>query len=140
MDTQTGISLFNTAAALAKTIFDVAQKMKADDKKQLMDIYDQLGDLKRKAGDLEDENRDLKERLRFKSDEYEFRSPFFYDKRFPERPLCPKCLKEFQRDSPMSDEQGTNDRYRRCLVCRNPVEVKAGQPIHRRVTPGSPWG
>lgn len=49
-------------------------------KHQIELVLDQLHELKRGAVALEDENRELREKLRFKSDDYEFRTPFWYAK------------------------------------------------------------
>ncbi|HEY6305336.1 MAG TPA: hypothetical protein VI488_02625 [Candidatus Angelobacter sp.] len=68
-------------------------------RKTLGHVYDTLWELKTAAGQLEDENRELKEKLRFKSDQYEFRLPFWYEKGKDQQPLCPKC---FAKDRPVA--------------------------------------
>ena len=83
-----------------------------------MEVYDALMDLKRKAGDLEDENRELREKLRFKSNDFEFRNPFFFEKSHPDRPLCPKCFTAKQIIAPVTEPKDTAAGiYRRCLAC-----------------------
>ena len=53
-----------------------------------VESFKKLRDLKQSASKLEDENRELREKLRFKSEAYEFRDPFWYDKAHPDRALC----------------------------------------------------
>jgi hypothetical protein len=127
MDAQTGFTLFNAIASAGKAIFEIAQgTLKLEEKQQLMEVYDALMTLKRAAADLEDENHSLKQRLRFNNDEFDFRSPFWYGKNFPNRALCAKCFAN-EKASPMGDPyKGAAGIWRRCLVCDNPVEVERG--------------
>jgi hypothetical protein len=53
------------------------------------DVHDILISLNQAASELEDENSELKEKLRFKRDDFEFRNPFWYEKKHPDRALCP---------------------------------------------------
>jgi hypothetical protein len=125
MDTQTGFALFNAIATTGKTLYDIAQgTSKLETKKQLMDVHDTLMSLKHEAADLEDSNRDLKERLRLKSEEFEFRNPFYYEKKYPDRPLCAKCFVGSQHVSPMAEPYRSAGVYRRCLVCDNAVQIE----------------
>lgn len=90
---QANLTLFNAIATAGKTIYDIAQgTSKLEQKQQLMQVYDALMSLKRDAGDLEDENRELKTRLRFSSDDFEFKTPLWFEKKHPDRALCPKCF------------------------------------------------
>ena len=124
MDTQSGLTLFNAIATAGRTIYDLAQgTSKVEEKRQLMEVYDTLMNLKREAADLEDQNRDLKEKLRFKSDDFEFRMPFYYEKGQPERALCAKCFVEHHRASPMGEPVRATGVYRRCLVCGSSVQI-----------------
>lgn len=135
MDAQTGLTLFNSIATAGKTIYDIAQgTSRLETKQQLMEVYDTLMNLKRTAAELEDTNRSLKEKLRFKSDEFEFRNPFWYEKAHPDQPLCAKCFAA-QTIGPMGEERKGAGVYRRCLVCATYVEVKPG----RQHNPG-PYG
>jgi hypothetical protein len=123
-DPLTGITLFNAIATAAKTLDGIAQRVsKAEEKRQLMEVYDTLMDLKRQAADLEDENRNLKERLRFRSDDFEFRNPFYYEKTHPERPLCAKCYAN-QKIAPMGEPYRATGMWRRCLVCETAFEIE----------------
>lgn len=72
-------------------------------------VLDKVRELKQSASELEDENRDLREKLRFKSDEYEFRDPYWYHKAHPKRALCPKCFAK-EIAAPMGGSSG------RCLA------------------------
>lgn len=91
-------------------------------KRQLEEIWDQVRELKRASAALEDENRDLREKLRFKSDDYEFRSPFWYAKKNPQQALCPKCFAN-NIPAPMgAPGQGCSEGWRLCLVCNHYVE------------------
>ena len=88
-----------------------------------MEILDELRDLKQSASRLEDENRELREKLRFKSDDYSFRTPFWYDRAHPNRALCPKCHAK-QIVGPMGEPgQGCGPDFRKCLVCDHGIEV-----------------
>ena len=120
----TAWSIAKTAAEISKKLYDFARSLKDREAKQRVDeILDKLRELKQSASELEDENRDLREKLRFKSEDYEFHSPFWYDKVKPDQPLCPKCFAN-KTAAPMGEPgQGCNPRYRRCLVCEDCVEV-----------------
>ena len=123
MDAQAGLTLFNTIATAGKTIYDIAQgTAKLETKQQLMEVYDSLMSLKREAAELEDQNHDLKNKLRFKSDEFEFKNPFWFDKNFPDRALCPKCFSK-QIAAPVSAPyESGNTVWRQCLSCETRIE------------------
>ena len=87
------LTLAKTAGELSKKLYDFGKGLKDRDAKQkIEEVLDSLNDLKQRASELEDENRDLREQLRFKSDDYEFRNPFWYEKTAPQTALCPKCF------------------------------------------------
>jgi hypothetical protein len=125
------IATVTTAWTIAKTAGEISKKLSEfqkslkdrEAKRQIDEILDKLRELKQSASELEDQNRELREKLRFKSDDYEFRTPFYYDKSHPDRPLCPKCLAN-KIVAPMG-EPGHECRanYRRCVVCGDTVEV-----------------
>jgi|SRR5450755_791390 hypothetical protein len=128
IDPQTTFTLFNAIATAGRTIYDIAQgTAKLEEKQQLMGVYDTLMNLKRSASDLEDENRDLKVKLRFKSDDFEFKNPFWFDKIHSDRALCPKCFSK-QIITPVSathrEEGGAV--FRRCLSCETCIWEKTG--------------
>ncbi len=118
MDAQARLTLFNAIAAAGRTIYDVAQGLSnSDTKRQMMEVYDTLMTLKREAAELEDLNRELKEKLRFKSEDFDFKNPFWYENSHPDRPLCPKCFADkiiAPVGTPNSNQTGTS---RRCLRC-----------------------
>jgi hypothetical protein len=118
-------TIAKTAGEISKKLYEFGKSLKDRDQKHHVDeILDKLRELKQSASELEDENRELREKLRFKSDAFEFRPPFWYDRANSDRALCPKC---FAQDiaAPMGDKgQGCNSRYRLCLVCRETVEVE----------------
>ena len=125
------ITTVTSAWTIAKTAGEISNKLYEFGKslrdrqarEQIDEILDKLRELKQSASELEDENRDLREKLRFKSDDYEFRSPFWYDKAHGDQPLCAKCFAK-SIAAPMGEPgQGCNTRYRRCLVCNARVEV-----------------
>jgi hypothetical protein len=120
----TAWSIAKTAGEISKKLYNFAKSLKdREDKQQVDEILNELRELKQSASELEDENRDLREKLRFKSEDYEFRSPFWYDKAKADQPLCPKCFAN-KIAAPMGEPgQGCNTHYRVCLVCRNPLEV-----------------
>jgi len=144
------ITTVTTAWTIAKTAGEISKKLyefgkgltdrKA--KQQIDEILDRVRDLKQSASQLEDENRDLREQLRFRSSDYEFRTPFWYDKAHPDRPLCPKCFAS-KTAAPMGEPgQGSNRKYRRCLVCSDFIQVdfsepQQARPLHRS---GGPHG
>jgi len=117
-------TMAKTAGEISKKLYELGKSFKDRDQRQQIDeIVDRLRYLKQSASDLEDENRALRETLRFKSDEYEFRTPFYYDKAHPDRPLCPKCFSK-KDTAPMGEPgHGCDPAYRRCLVCGECIEV-----------------
>ena len=133
IDAQSGLTLFNAIATAGKTIYEIAQgTSKLETKQQLMDVYDTLMNLKREAAELEDQNHGLKEKLRFKSDEFEFRNPFWFDKKNPDRALCPKCFSQqivAPVAAPYNNDCGV---WRKCLSCDTTIEES-----RRRASPNS---
>lgn len=128
------LNIAKAAGEISKKLYEFGKGLKDRDEKHRVDeILDQLRELKQSASELQDENRELRERLRFKSDEYEFRSPFWYHKENPNQPLCAKCFAT-ETAAPMGSER---DNYRRCLVCDHPVMLRAEsssgfyEPPHR---------
>jgi len=116
----TAWTLAKTAGEVGKKLFELGKEVKDRDLRQKIDeIADKVRDLKQAASELEDENRDLRERLRFKSDAYEFRSPFWYEKGKPEQAFCAKC---FAKEIAAPVGQLT-DWGRTCLVCGNLVSI-----------------
>jgi hypothetical protein len=73
----------------------------------------------------EDENHSLKGKLRFKGDDFEFKTPFYYEKKYPDRPLCVKRFAN-ERIAPMSEPYEAIGMCRRCLVCSSAVEIEGG--------------
>jgi hypothetical protein len=126
----TAITLTKSAAELSKKLYDFGKGLKdRDEKRQVDEMVDALTELKRSASELEDENRDLREKLRFKSDDYEFRTPFYYHKARSNQPFCAKCFAQ-KIEAPMGEQgQDCNEAYRKCLVCSNFVEV--GNSVYR---------
>jgi len=127
-------TIAKTAGEITKKLFELRKRITDRDIKAQIDVItDELHELKHKASLLEDENQDLREKLRFKSDDYEFRNPFWYAKAHPERALCAKCFANGVA-APMG-EQGVDSDYRLCLVCREAVvvtrQVHRGSPIMR---------
>lgn len=128
MDGPTTLTLFNAIATAGKTIYDIAQgTSKLEEKQQLMAVYDTLMNLKRDAAQLEDETRELKEKLRFKSDDFEFKNPFWFDRKHPDRPLCPKCFSK-QIVAPVAVPYRNDVAvWRRCLSCDTAIEERRSQ-------------
>jgi hypothetical protein len=121
----TAWTIAKTAGEVSKKLYEFGKSLKDRDLKQQVDeILDQVRELKQSASELEDENRDLREKLRFKSDAYEFRNPFWYDKSQSNQPLCPKCYAggvPAPMASAWRDDTGV---YRQCLVCRAVVKER----------------
>jgi hypothetical protein len=117
-------SIAKAAGEISKKLYQLGKTLKDRDvKRQVDEITDELSDLKHKAGLLEDENRELREKLRFKSDDYEFRTPFWYARAHPDRPLCARCFAK-QIAAPMGEPgQGCSQDYRLCLVCNDGVQM-----------------
>jgi hypothetical protein len=130
------VATVTTAWTIAKTAAEITKKLSEFEKslrdrkakQQVDEILDKLRELKQSASELEDENRELREKLRFKSDDYEFRTPFWYDKAHSDEPLCPKCFakKITAHMGNLGHECATN--YRRCLVCDKCVQVFPSTP------------
>lgn len=117
-------TIAKTAGEISKKLYEFGKSLKDREAKQQIDeMLDKLRELKQSASQLEDENRDMREKLRFKSEDYEFRTPFWYAKAHPDWPLCPKCFAS-NVAAPMGEEgQGCGEDYRTCLVCGHGVEV-----------------
>jgi hypothetical protein len=93
MTTVASSLLSKTASELTKKVYELVKKVKdREHQQQLDEIVGKLRELSQSASEQEDEIRDLREKLRFKSDEYEFRTPFWYHKDHPARALCPACF------------------------------------------------
>ena len=131
-------TIAKTAGEISKKLYEFGKSLRDREAKQQVDeITDKLRELKQQASELEDENRELREKLRFKSDDYDFRNPFYYDKSHPNRALCPKCFAK-RIPAPMGEQgQDCDVEYRRCLVCGEVVRVtqqvhhSGGPPIMR---------
>ena len=123
------LTLGKTAADVYNRLYEYGKSLKdRDAKQQVEQMLDQLRELKHLASKLEDENRELRDKLRFKSDDYEFRTPFWYAKNNPEQALCPKCFAD-EKAAPMGERgQDCNENYRKCLVCSNYIEVAQHPP------------
>jgi hypothetical protein len=71
-------TLATTMGELSKKLYEFGKNLKDRAARQKVEeMLDALNDLKQRAAVLEDENRELREQLRFKTDEFEFRSPFW---------------------------------------------------------------
>jgi hypothetical protein len=135
----TGWTIAKTAGEISKKLYDFGKSLKDREAKQQVDkiLYD-VRELKQLASKLEYENRELRENLRFKSDEYEFRTPFWYHKANLTQPLCPKC---FARNicAPMGEAyQGPGGDFRQCLVCDNDVRLERTPSHSDKTAPSGP--
>jgi hypothetical protein len=120
-------TIAKNAGELTKKLYELGKSIKDRDIKQRLDeITDELRELKQQASLLEDANRELREKLRFKSDEFEFRTPFYYEKANPKRPLCPKCFAQGVIGPMGQPGQNVGEDYQACLVCRESIEVNFG--------------
>ena len=136
-DPQTALTLFNAIASAGRTLYDIAQgTSKLETKQQLMEVYDTLMGLKRQVAELEDENHGLKQKLRFKSDDFEFKSPFWFETKHPDRPLCAKCFAE-EKIGPMGEPYRASGVFRTCLVCNNSVRIEKPPNLGEGPGPGS---
>ncbi len=124
----TAWGIVKAASEISKKLYEFGKGLKDREAKQQVDeILDQVRELKQSASQLEDENRELRDKLRFKSDDFEFKTPFWYNRTTPNRPLCPKCFSN-NIPAPMGElGQGCSRDYRRCLVCAESVQVNFGQ-------------
>ncbi len=122
--------------AIAKTVGELITKAvsfrkhlkNSEEKRKVDEVLDTLRDLKQSASELEDQNRELREKLRFKSDDYEFRNPFYYHKDRSERPLCAKCFAN-HTEGPMGEQgRGCIESCRACLVCGKTTSVRDSSP------------
>lgn len=113
-------TIARTAGEIGKKLYEFAKSLKDREAKQQIDeILDKVRELKQSASKLEDENRELKEQLRFRSDDFEFKNPFWYEKNYPDRPLCPKCFAT-EKVAPMSEIINSQlGACRECLSCGN---------------------
>jgi hypothetical protein len=117
-------NIVKVAGDISRKLYEFGKGLKdREAKQQVEEILDKLRELKQSASELEDENRELKEKLRFKSEDFEFRNPFWYHRTNPNRALCPKCFST-ALSAPMGEPgQGCSPDYRRCLVCGNGLQV-----------------
>lgn len=91
-------SIAKIAGEISKSLYEFRKSLKNRELKHGIDgILDQVRDLKQPASELEDESQALQEKLRFKSNEYEFRTHFYYHKSKPDQALCPKYFAEMLR-------------------------------------------
>lgn len=137
----TAWNIAKTAGEISKKLFDLGKNIKDREiKQQLDEILDTVRELKQSASELEDENRELRGKLRFKSDEYEFRSPFYYPKNRPNQPFCAKCFTQGV-EAPMGEPgQDCNESYRRCLSCGQMVQIASHrQASSPRLVPDHPF-
>lgn len=134
------LSIAKTAGEILKRLYDFGKTLRDRDARQQLDeIMDKIRELKQSAYELEDENHVLREKLRFKSEEYEFRTPFYYHTAESDRPLCPKCFAS-NIPAPMGEPgQGCSSNYRRCLVCKNSVQVRPDTPKQLERAPVRSW-
>ncbi len=126
-------TIVKNVADATKKLYDIAKGLKDyETKKKLDEVLDELRDLKQQASQLEDENRNLKERLRFKSDDFEFKNPFWYEKAHPDQPLCPKCFANEKTGQMGAPYQATGI-WLRCLVCENTVQIEPARSQDNQV-------
>lgn len=143
LDPASAISLATNVTNLMKTLFGVAKEQQRQEvKDQIIEVIDALQELKLRAVELEDQNRELKEKLRFKSDDFDYREPFYFEKSKPNVLLCPRCFVEHKRAAPMSyqvrDDDGTV--FRKCNVCDKITYEQRGQPRPYNPPPDfGPW-
>lgn len=126
-------SIAKAAGEISKKLYELSKSLKDREARQQVDeILDQVRELKQSASELEDANRDLQEELRFNSDQYEFRTPFWYDRAHSDRPHCTKCFAK-KILAPMGEPgHSCNPDYRRCLVCSEVVRLSPETPASRR--------
>jgi hypothetical protein len=119
--TVTGVwAVAKTAGEISKKLYEFGKGIKDRDAKQHVDeILDKLRELKQSASELEDQNRELREKLRFKSEDFEFCTPFWYEKAKPEQALCAKCFAKGIAAPMGLPGQDCGPNFRRCLVCNN---------------------
>jgi hypothetical protein len=126
MEPTTAWAIAKGAGEISKKLYEFGKNLKDREAKHQVDqILDRLRELKQSASQLEDENRELREKLRFKSDEYEFRTPFRYQKARPDQPLCVKCFANNVEAQMSEPGQGCLSDSRRCLVCGHVVKLSA---------------
>jgi hypothetical protein len=116
-------------------------------KEKIGEVYDGLMDLRERLFNLDEENRQLKAELEKKAEIEGPVPPFgyFFDKRHPDAPLCPKCYQQSDsRVSFMGPLQPWNRGERR--LCRNcghgiyekEMDLSPRSPQSRR--PYNTWG
>jgi len=120
----TAWTIAKTAGEISKKLYEFGKGLKDREAKQELDqILDQVRELKQSASSLEDENRELREKLRFKSEEFEFKSPLWFEKKHPDRALCPKCFSK-QVVAPVAEAYDNGvAQFRRCLACDTTIEI-----------------
>ena len=129
IDPVTGWTVVKNIADATKKLYEVAKGLKDYETKQKLDeVLDELRDLKQQASDLEDENRELRESLRFKSDDFEFKNPFYFEKKHPDRALCPKCFSKHIIAPVAAPYDNGHGVWRECLSCETTIEeIRSGR-------------
>lgn len=90
----TTVQLVANVVSTVKAARDLAKETGNHDlKERIGDAYDGLNDLRQRVLDLAEENRQLKAELAKRAGIDGPVPPFgyFFDKRHPDQPLCPKC-------------------------------------------------
>ncbi|MGC9994619.1 MAG: hypothetical protein ABSE79_04805 [Terriglobia bacterium] len=121
----TAWTIAKTAGEISKKLYEFGKGLKdREAKNQIDEILDKVRELKQSASELEDQNRELKEKLRFRSEDFEFKNPFWFEKSHPDRALCPKCFVD-ELVAPVSEPIGsTSGTYRRCFHCGEAIWEK----------------
>ncbi len=124
-------AVLKAAGDVSRRLYELGKSLKDGEVKQQIDeILDQVRELKQSASEVEDENCELRDKLRFKSDAYEFRTPFWYEKIHPDQPLCPKCFASNVAAPMGAPGQHCAENYRRCLVCHQAIEISRAPRVH----------
>jgi hypothetical protein len=123
IDPVTGWGIVKTAGEVTRKLYEIVKEVKDREVKEKIDgVLDELRELKNQASELEDQNRELREKLRFKSDEFEFKTPFWYEKAHPDQPLCAKCFTD-QKIAHVAVKRNEDGEFGRCLHCGAYIEV-----------------
>lgn len=122
-DAVTATQMVGSVVSTVKSLRDWAKSSGNHELNQRAgDVFDSLNDLRQRVLDLDEENRNLKVELAKRADIDGPVPPhgYYFDKRYPEAPLCPKCYQSKENPrigymtTPSAGSFGTS---RRCQLC-----------------------
>jgi hypothetical protein len=148
MDTGAAVTAAQMVASVVSTVKaarDLAKDISNHElKEKIGDIYKGLNDLRQRILDLDEENRNLKAELAKRAETDGPVPPFgyYFDKRHPDSPLCPKCYQSSDSRLAFMGPQepwGNGALRRKCQLCGHVIDEIKPKPYRNDPTPYNPW-